>query len=318
MHFNAVLCPEDDFWSEDMNGRLLFKRRNNRLIGGIICRQNTKGRLLMATKQGMCRNCGSLIVFDDRNENCECIFCHCIFPGEEALRILENPGDYTFANETFEENSDSTHYYVNKVNPDMVTSAVARQKLAESKEDSLAIKPSDFEISPKDVKAPTKLKMIMLGALAVFVIIVIAVSLPLYKSRTSLMKAIKEGIPQAFSGIASIDTADDANSNAKGFSIYGQSCSKIKVAVTSDVTEKTCEDLFVKYTDLRAEKAEITSDKLKGVTMEVYVKNGVYTVTGSDGTVKVEFEEDVAGETTAPSDASASETTQATEATATT
>ncbi|MBR6959676.1 MAG: hypothetical protein IKH76_04260 [Clostridiales bacterium] len=265
----------------------------------------------MATKQGMCRNCGSLIVFDDRNENCECIFCHCIFPGEEAVKILENPGDYTFANETFEETSDSTHYYVNKVNPDMVTSAVARQKLAESKDGSLAIKPSEFEISPKDIKAPTKLKMIMLGAFALFVIIVIAVSLPLYKSRVNLTKAIKDGIPQAFSGIAAIDTAIDDHGNAKGYAIYGQSCSNIKLAVTSDVTEKTCEDLFVKYTDLRAQKAEITSDKLKGVTMEVFVKNGVYTVTGSDGSVKVEFAEDVALETTAASETTASATTEA-------
>ena len=40
----------------------------------------------------MCKNCGSLIVFDDRNENCECVFCHCIFPGEEAIKILEDAG----------------------------------------------------------------------------------------------------------------------------------------------------------------------------------------------------------------------------------
>ena len=51
----------------------------------------------MATKQGMCKNCGSLIIFADRSENCECIFCHCIFPGAEAVKILENPDDYTFA-----------------------------------------------------------------------------------------------------------------------------------------------------------------------------------------------------------------------------
>ena len=254
----------------------------------------------------MCKNCGSLIVFDDRNENCECIFCHCIFPGEEAIKIFENPGDYTFANETFEETSDSTHYYMNKVNPDMVTSAVARQKLAESKEDSLAIKPSDFEISPKDVKAPTKLKMIMLGSLAIFVILVIAISLPFYKSRTALTKSIKEAIPQALDGIASIDLTSDEAGNAKGYALYGQTCDQIKLAADSDVTEKICEELFIKYTDLRAQKAEITTDKYKGVTMEVYVKNGVYTVTGADGSVKVDFVED------APAETSASEATEAT------
>lgn len=129
----------------------------------------------MATKQGMCKNCGSLIIFDDRNENCECIFCHCIFPGAEAVQILENPDDYTFANEEIAESSESTHYYATKVNPDMIESAVARDRAMKAKEDSGSIKPSDFEISPNDVKAPAKLKAILIGATALLIIIIIAV-----------------------------------------------------------------------------------------------------------------------------------------------
>ena len=45
----------------------------------------------MATKQGMCRNCGSLVVFDDRDDTCECVFCHCVFPSAEADRAANFP-----------------------------------------------------------------------------------------------------------------------------------------------------------------------------------------------------------------------------------
>lgn len=57
----------------------------------------------MATYHGMCKNCGSLITIDDSKENCECVFCHCVFPRDEAERILENPDNYSFANETIDQ-----------------------------------------------------------------------------------------------------------------------------------------------------------------------------------------------------------------------
>ena len=44
----------------------------------------------MATYHGMCKNCGSLITIDDSKENCECVFCHCVFPRDEAEKIKQN------------------------------------------------------------------------------------------------------------------------------------------------------------------------------------------------------------------------------------
>ena len=66
----------------------------------------------MATKQGMCRNCGSLVVFDDRDDTCECVFCHCVFPSEEAVALLENPEGHEFKNEKFEAKEGGKHYFV--------------------------------------------------------------------------------------------------------------------------------------------------------------------------------------------------------------
>jgi len=265
----------------------------------------------MATKQGMCKNCGSLIIFDDRNENCECIFCHCIFPGAEAVKILENPDDYTFANEEIAETSESTHFYATKVNPDMIESAVARDRAMKAKEDSGSIKPSDFEISPNDVKAPAKLKAILIGATALLVILIIAVAYPFYNSRKKLKKEISEGI-SVLNEIVNIDTSADEAGNAKGYTIYGQSCQFIKLAVPSQITEDKCKQLFEKYTDLRAEKADITSDKMKGVTMEIFVSNGIYEVTGEGGVISVAFTEDAPVAAPATSDAASEATTEAT------
>ena len=252
----------------------------------------------MATTQGMCKNCGSLIVFDDRNENCECILCHCIFPGEEAVKILENPDDYTFANEKIEESKENTHYYVTKVNPDMVESAVKRDRAMKAKEDAGSIKPSDFEISPNDVKAPALPTAIIIGSVALTVLLVIVISYPLFKSRMSLKADMRENINTVFDGVAEVDTSLDETGHAKGYSIYGQSCQNVKLSVES-IDEATCKTLFVNYTDLRAEKANISGDKMSNVTMQIYVDNGIYTVTGSNGNVNVEFVEDEPVETEA-------------------
>ncbi len=246
----------------------------------------------------MCKNCGSLIVFDDRNENCECIFCHCIFPGEEAVKILENPDGYTFANETIEESKESTHYYVNKVNADMVEPAVARAKAMQAREDAGSIKPSDFEISPNDVKAPVKLTALIIGAVVVTVAVIIAVSFPLYKSRKALTTEMRSNIGTVVDGVVEVDTTEDETGHAKGYSIYGQTCQNVKFALNSSVDEATCKTLFTNYTALRAEKAGISGDIMKDVTMQIFVDNGIYTVTGSNGNISVLFTEDEPVETT--------------------
>ena len=53
----------------------------------------------MAVDHGMCKNCGSLVVLDENNENCTCLFCNCVFPREEAIKLLENHENYSFPNE---------------------------------------------------------------------------------------------------------------------------------------------------------------------------------------------------------------------------
>ncbi len=43
----------------------------------------------MAVLRCICKNCGSLITFDDSSESCECFFCHSVFTREELEAMLE-------------------------------------------------------------------------------------------------------------------------------------------------------------------------------------------------------------------------------------
>lgn len=56
----------------------------------------------MAVLRCICRNCGSLITFDDSSESCECFFCHSVFTREEAEAMIEgadNTGMSYYGNE---------------------------------------------------------------------------------------------------------------------------------------------------------------------------------------------------------------------------
>ena len=253
----------------------------------------------MATKQGMCRNCGSLVVFDDRDDTCECVFCHCVFPSEEAVALLDNHEGHEFKNEKFEAKEGGKHYYSNPVMPDTVQKAVQREAVS-NKGDDLKLKPSEFEVSPNDVKAPKKLVIAFAAGVAAFIIIVLAVSYPLYLSRTNLRKAIEADINTAFDSVDGDKKEQD--SLDRQYIIYGLSCQNIKLILPSAIDKATAGSYYSKYCELRAAKRE---GKTSGsVKMEIFTPDTIYHVTSEGVTDNVQ-ETVVITETT-----SASETTK--------
>ncbi|MBR5181268.1 MAG: hypothetical protein IKT20_07450 [Clostridiales bacterium] len=225
----------------------------------------------MATKQGMCRNCGSLVVFDDRDDTCECVFCHCVFPSEEAVALLENPEGHEFKNEKFEAKEGGKHYYSNPVMPDQVQKAVARDAVS-SKGDDLKLKPSEFEVSPNDVKAPKKLVIAFAAATLAVILIVLAISFPLFNSRTKLRQAIEADINTAFDSVAKED------STGRQYIIYGLSSQYIKLSLPSGIDKATAQNYYSKYCELRASKREGKSSG--NVQMEIFTPDTIYYVNG--------------------------------------
>jgi len=228
----------------------------------------------MATKQGMCRNCGSLVMFDDRDELCECIFCNCVFPSKEAEELLANPDGHEFKNEKFEKQEGSKHYYSNPVMPDIVEKAVQREKVSKVHPDNLKLKASEFEISPNDVKAPKKLVIGMAVGAAVILAVILAISLPLYFSRKTLKESITADIGTIFVSSES-DPVAYSDFQYKQFNVYGLSCQYIKLGLSDSITDKQAESLYSNYTRLRSEKRGEESGE---VEMYIYTPDTVFFV----------------------------------------
>lgn len=226
----------------------------------------------MATKQGMCKNCGSLVMFDDRDELCECVFCNCVFPSAEAAKIFENPNDYEFKNEKFEKNTETgaKHYYSNPVLPDVVEKAVQRDMTSKAKTTEVKLKPNEFEISPNDVKAPKKLIIGMAVGSVLVIGIILAIAFPLYFSRKELHDSISADINTIYTSTDKVSYNDFTYKQAN---VYGLSCQYVKLGLSDEIDGEQAKVLYQNYSKLRADKRGFESDD---VEMYIYTPSTVY------------------------------------------
>ena len=223
----------------------------------------------MATKQGMCRNCGSLVMFDDREELCECVFCNCVFPSKEAVEILANPDGYEFKNEKFEKQEGTKHYYSTPVMPDIIEKAVKRDMASQKQSDAAKLKPNEFEISPNDVKAPKKLVIGMAAGAVIVVAIIIAIALPLFLSRKALTESITSDINSIF------DLSEYDAFEYKQLNIHGLSAQYVKIGLSEGIDDEKAMKLYSNYTVLRASKrGESTGD----VEMYIYTPDTIFFI----------------------------------------
>lgn len=220
----------------------------------------------MATSQGMCKNCGSLIMFDDRDNTCECVFCHCVFSSKEAVEILENPEGRTFANEKFEATSDSHHYTTRVYSTESLEKQIAREEVKRSQEGSSKAKNDEFEVTAKDVKAPKKLTIGLYAATVAFVAIVLAISIPMYSSRMKITDSIEKNVTKIYDG------------NIAGHSIYGQSCQTFNLVTNDELDKDGAQNVYDNYCAQRSDAGKKDS---KDVTVVIYCDGGIYTVDDS-------------------------------------
>jgi len=236
----------------------------------------------------MCKNCGSLVIFDDRDENCECVFCHCVFPAAEAIELLNDPAGHEFKNEKFEVQEGGKHYYATPIQPDLVTKAVQRDKVSKSKSEDLKIKPSEFELSPNDVKAPKNLIIAIIASAVVCVGIILAIAWPMYNTRTALTDAVVSKLDTVFEDQAKVDLSVNENGYATGYSISGKTCQNMKVETSDEIDEATAQKIFDNYCELRAAEGGDKASSNKEVTVEIYTPTTIYTITADGVTVSDE------------------------------
>lgn len=247
----------------------------------------------MAIIQGMCKNCGSLIMFDDRDDICECVFCHCSFPSKEAVEILENPEGRTFPNEKYEAVEGASKHNATRVfSTESLEKEIARENLR--KASSEENRKNEFEVQAKDVKAPKNLLIGLIVGVVLIIGITLAISFPMYTNRTALRSEIISSIDSVFDGVASVDTtSDETGEFYNGFSVFGQTCQYMNAVTDESLTEEDARTIFDNYCALRAEKtANGTADAYNGVITKIYCAGGYYTVTGAEGNVNIVFTED--------------------------
>ncbi|MBR1797264.1 MAG: hypothetical protein IJ757_04545 [Clostridiales bacterium] len=247
----------------------------------------------MATNQGMCRNCGSLIMFDERDEQCECVFCHCVFPSAEAVEIFNNPEGRTFPNEKFEAPTGGVKHNTTRVfSTESLEKQIAREDVRRANEPES--KKNEYEVQASDVKAPTKLVFSLIAATVVIVAVVLLISFPMYKTRTALRSQIEGSIGSVFDGIITIDTTTDEEGEFyNGFSVYGQTCQYFNAVTEDEISEEDARTIYDNYCALRAEKiADGSASTSDGVQMKLYCSGGYYTVTGANGNVNAVFTAD--------------------------
>lgn len=239
----------------------------------------------MATLQGICRNCGSLIMVNDRDDECECIFCNCVFPTSEALELFENPDGREFPNEHFERSEDGKHHYTNRVySTDSLEKAVKRQELSQSDSSDAKKFANEFEVSPNDVKAPPKVTAIVIAASLAVVLGAVLIAYPRYKERTELYSKITDGIDTVFDGVAEVDTSRNDAGFTKGYMISGQTCDTVKLITEDEIDEETARTIYGNYCTLRN---SCYSGRHDEVTMTIYSSDSIFTVSNADGNVEV-------------------------------
>ena len=211
----------------------------------------------MASTQGICKNCGSLIILNDREELCECLFCDCVFPTSEAIAIAENPEGYTFPNEPQPKREGVKRNNVVQVYLYPVPNAIKQQATVSS---TTKIEKNPYEVSADQIKAPKEVVIKIAAAFVAALVLVLAISMPLYFSRQKNEKAIAESIDTVFEQAGIEVKTEKVDGLYVGFSLSGQRNNRLRVVTDSEATPELALDLFKAYAALRADQYDLKDE----------------------------------------------------------
>ena len=232
----------------------------------------------MAVGQGICTNCGSLIMLEDREELCECLFCNCVFPSADALALAKDSEGHVFPNEPQEKQEGTRKLTVTPVFQDPVPAAVARE---EKKKAIVKEAVVEYEISPDDVKPPKKTVQIIVLCTIVFFAIVAVITIPRYLTRNNHRTEITNEIATVFTEFK-VDTEKDEKGYYVGFLINGQKNTDISVVTQDKIDETAALATFKNYASLRAKAYEIDESDFSSMyaplSMRIYSSSGVYSI----------------------------------------
>jgi hypothetical protein len=231
----------------------------------------------MASIQGICKNCGSLIVLNDREDMCECLFCDCFFSSAEAIEIAKNPSGYNYPNLPQPKRDGVKKFNVTPVYPDPIPAAVKRAEVSEP----VKKEKNPYEVSPDDIKPPKSTVRRIFAIAAACVVIVVAIYMPLYLIRMNHRDNLSDAIGQVFDKAGYTVNISEDDGYYVGFSLTGQKNNVL--SVSTDAAELTSDQIYTTFTEfakLRGSEYDIDPnnfDKYYGdLKIEVIAGNGIF------------------------------------------
>lgn len=219
-------------------------------------------------QEGMCKNCGSIVYVDPKQENCHCLFCNCVFPAQEALEIAKNPQDYEFLNEEQPEyTGESINPQHKKVNANLDQLIERREKKAKA---TARPKPK-YAIEKKeipDVNLSKKQIFTIVGIIVAIVAIFLVITLPQTVARDQHRANITDKFKKALSDEKYRDSIDYEH----GFAISHMKNTHVDLIVEAGLTKEDARDIFALYCKARADVHNINLDNTNKAYSDVSIR----------------------------------------------
>lgn len=202
-------------------------------------------------QEGMCKNCGSIVYVDPKQDNCHCLFCDCVFPTEEALDIIRHPEDFEFPNEEQPEyTGEEINPQQSKINANLNQQVEKREKKAKAKaKPKYAVESKqlpDINLTKKQILSVVAIVAVIAG---LFLLITLPQTIRRDNQRVEITDRLKTELSEQ-----SYNEALDFN---EGFAISRIRNSYVDIISAGDLSKEDAVDIFETYCKTRADVMNI-------------------------------------------------------------
>ncbi len=220
-------------------------------------------------QEGICKNCGSIVFVDPREENCHCVFCHCVFPSAEALEIAKNPNAYEFPNE------EQPEYIPPETQRNQVNIKKSLEKLEREQNQQKAAKARkkpQYAVEQKKLPNINLTKKQIFTTIGIFVLIFglfIAIMLP----RTIRRDEQREEITKSFKANIELGNLNDSLDFEEGFVISRLDNSHLDLITGEKLSKEQARAIFEEFCKVRAEVLgkELDDDLYRQTSLRIAV-----------------------------------------------
>lgn len=227
----------------------------------------------MAVKEGKCKNCGSIVFLDTKNEDAHCIFCNYVFPVKEALYVAEHPDEFDYPNEPQPE------YTGPSLSPAAKGGKVTFANPKPSPRQAAKQKKPDYVLKKKEMPSMNltgKQRWAVIGLFVMIIVIFVAIMLPLTMSRDASREKITDSFAQTL--VSNNHIAKENLELGEDLEIKRMDNSYAIVVLTEIKDKEQAVKIFNDYCEARAEAMELEGKEVQKVTLRILAPNNAYLI----------------------------------------